>query len=147
MRHLRLFKRRPFTAAALAAVLIGTLSSCIGNGEPNTPNPSPLSASMAAFGSLILTNCGPITGSSNVSCTFSGAMMNNGPGCAAGISGTTLSSDSTGAQVGSAPWTYSGTVLAGATATYMGTGLQVPGNNAPSNYHTTINFTSVVCPS
>ncbi len=40
-----------------------------------------------------------------------------------------------------------GTLLAGATGTYTGSGLPVPANNAPSNYHTTIQFTSVVCPS
>ena len=146
LRHLRLLKRRTYTAAAAASALVGAMS-CVTTGNDSSPNPSPIQANVVAEGTLVLTNCGPITGSSNVSCSYSGPMTNNGPGCAAGISGTTVSTDSTGAQVGSSDWSTTGTLLPGVTGTYRGSGLAVPGNNAPSSYHTTIFFNSVLCPS
>jgi hypothetical protein len=144
MRLPRLFKRRPYTATAAAAALVGAMS-CVGGG--GSTNASPIQASLQAIGTLVLTNCSAVNGNASESCNFSGSMINNGPGCAGDISGVTVSSDSTGSQVGTADWTFAGTLLAGATGTYTGTGLLVPGNNAPSNYHTTFTFTSVVCPS
>jgi hypothetical protein len=137
MRLPRLFRVAWCAAAFVVAVSCGASTS--------TPSPS-----VVASGPLQLAGCSGAPGAATETCSFNGSMTNNGPGCATDITGTTNSSDSNGATVGSASWTFSGTLAVGQTATYVGSGLaEVVNlvNNGSAIYHTLISATPVTCPS
>jgi hypothetical protein len=137
---------RLFRASALAAAIAG-LASC-SDSSCNSNGPSVLDADVESTnGTMTFSSCSTPPGASLMTCNFSGPMINNGPGCASSISGsTTITASSTGQVTGTQTWTFAGTMLSGQTAVYTGFGILVPVNGT-SVYHTTIQFTSVACPS
>jgi hypothetical protein len=141
MRLLGLFKRPPYMAIAAAAAFVGA-ATCAHSTEPGV-----LQADVEAIGSLVLSNCTVVPGTSNQTCTFDGVMTNNGPGCASVSGGTTVSRTGAGAQVGSVKWQVVSvsTIPAGQTSHYQGYNLLWPASDPAATYHTTINWSNVAC--
>jgi hypothetical protein len=137
--------RRSRTVGALgvAVVLFGGLflARC---GSPAAPT---LQADVVSSGTI--TGVGCFNGGSNLfTCSsFSGPMQNTGAGCASNIHGVTLTFVAgTTTQVGSADWTFTGTLQPGQIGTYVGGAITLPGPLVGGwTYGTQIEFTSVAC--
>jgi hypothetical protein len=132
---------RSLAALALLAMLALVTSGCGGN-----KNEPILAANLVVVGTLSVSNCQVFSVTGLFNCgTFSGIIRNTGPGCAANVRGTTVSVFTDGGgQIGSAGWSYSGTVRDGEQFNYTG-GPIVVAQTGLWEYVTTPSWDNVRC--
>jgi hypothetical protein len=109
---------------------------------------TPPAANLVVIGTLHAQGCDQVSVDAQFQCaSFTGLMQNTGSGCAANIRGTTTTSlTSTGAQIGSASWSYGPTVKPGDQFSYSGGPILV-GVVGTWSYWTSMSWDSVFCSS
>lgn len=146
----------------LVIVLAITASACSGsNNTPTTPTvqtpapPPPISLALllvppdAAFdipGCQAKIELAASVGLATQACTsFTGTLVNSGPGCATNVHGTTTVFASNNAQVGLGSFTYASTVKPGERIAYIGGAITIP-TSAGWKYLSTPSWDNVRCP-
>lgn len=124
----------------LVLVILIAFSAC--GGSPTAPAPA---ANLVASGTLSVQGC-QVSQTGIITClVFSGVMQNQSQGCAQNVRGTTTTKViATGAQLGSAGWTYSALVRPNEQFSYSGGPIVFATPDLV--YNTTASWDDVKCP-